>query len=223
MQCDSAWLCRLLARADLIYNERSTSSSMNRPRARFHSLPTYISHSNINMRSIISYLDLLALLPASSVYAYPISTPQYGFSISAVPKGQHKTPALQLEKLYRRFGAPVPRDVALASTNTLTAAIPGPYDGRYLCPVTIGGQTFNLNFDTGSADTYVDCLRTNLSNELTILDGSSLLNSARKAWEMAMNSMILPIQRLPHPWRVIHGTFATPIVPLLAVMYSPIL
>lgn len=26
------------------------------------------------------------------------------------------------------------------------------YDSEYLCPVTVGGQTLNLDFDTGSSD-----------------------------------------------------------------------
>lgn len=34
-------------------------------------------------------------------------------------------------------------------------ATPFVHDFEYLCPVTIGGQTLNLNFDTGSSDLYV--------------------------------------------------------------------
>lgn len=55
---------------------------------------------------------------------------------------------------------------ATASTNTGTAgstgsgtatvhATPVNYDAEWLCPVTVGGQTLNLNFDTGSSDLYV--------------------------------------------------------------------
>ncbi|CAD0109711.1 unnamed protein product [Aureobasidium uvarum] len=35
------------------------------------------------------------------------------------------------------------------------ASTPEPGDVEYLCPVTIGGRTLNLNFDTGSADLWV--------------------------------------------------------------------
>jgi aspergillopepsin I len=35
------------------------------------------------------------------------------------------------------------------------AASPDQYDAEYLCPVTIGSTTLNLDFDTGSADLWV--------------------------------------------------------------------
>ncbi len=60
-------------------------------------------------------------------------------------------------KVYGKFGKAAPADVAAAAANndgTVTAS-PEQYDTEYLCPVSIGGQTLNLDFDTGSSDLYV--------------------------------------------------------------------
>jgi len=54
-----------------------------------------------------------------------------------------------------KYGAAVPADVAAAAAQGSVAATPEQYDSEYLCPVGIGGQTLNLDFDIGSADLYV--------------------------------------------------------------------
>lgn len=59
-----------------------------------------------------------------------------------------------LAKAYAKYGKNAPADVTAAAANndgTVTAS-PEQYDSEYLCPVTIGGQTLNLDFDTGSSD-----------------------------------------------------------------------
>lgn len=73
----------------------------------------------------------------------------------------NKTPAQRLLNVYQKYakvGASAPQAVAKAAvsaTISTVAATPEPYDVSYLCPVTVGGKTLNLNFDTGSADLWV--------------------------------------------------------------------
>lgn len=59
-----------------------------------------------------------------------------------------------MAKTYAKYGKAVPAVIAAAAANndgTVTAS-PEEYDAEYLCPVTIGGTTLNLDFDTGSSD-----------------------------------------------------------------------
>ena len=59
-----------------------------------------------------------------------------------------------MAKTYAKYGKPIPAVVAAAAANndgTVTAN-PEQYDSEYLCPVTVGGTTLNLDFDTGSSD-----------------------------------------------------------------------
>lgn len=55
---------------------------------------------------------------------------------------------------YGKYNATAPEDVvkaAAANDGTVTTN-PTQYDSEYLTPVSIGGQTLNLDFDTGSSD-----------------------------------------------------------------------
>jgi len=93
---------------------------------------------------------------ASTSLAKPIPAPQAatkkGFTINeGVPKPFQAGPVL-LQKAYNKFNVAVPEDVAAAAGQGSVTATPEQYDAEYLCPVTIGGQTLNLDFDTGSAD-----------------------------------------------------------------------
>ena len=59
-----------------------------------------------------------------------------------------------MAKTYAKYGKPVPEVIAAAAaTNdgTVTAE-PEEYDSEYLCPVSVGGTTLNMDFDTGSSD-----------------------------------------------------------------------
>ncbi|KAI4725606.1 acid protease [Aureobasidium sp. EXF-10728] len=72
-----------------------------------------------------------------------------------------KPPAQKLLYAYAKYakaGASAPsavRKAAASATIATVASTPEPGDVEYLCPVTVGGKTLNLNFDTGSADLWV--------------------------------------------------------------------
>lgn len=59
-----------------------------------------------------------------------------------------------MARTYAKYGQPVPAVIAAAAASndgTVTAS-PEEYDAEYLCPVSVGGTTLNLDFDTGSSD-----------------------------------------------------------------------
>ena len=56
--------------------------------------------------------------------------------------------------IFAKYGKEPPAAVKAAAANNdgIEITTPTEYDSSYLTPVTIGGQTVNLNFDTGSSD-----------------------------------------------------------------------
>ena len=87
---------------------------------------------------------------------------------------------MELDRTYRKYGIASPQALTDAVTEQLNAIASGSttvtnekvatsggdesgsvvanpmlHDSEYLSPVTIGGQTMNLDIDTGSADLYV--------------------------------------------------------------------
>ena len=106
------------------------------------------------MPSLVSALSALAIVSLAS--ATPIRRAKQAITIHQdVPKPFTPGP-VSLLKTYQKFGADCPADVqsaaAAAAADGSVTATPEQYDSEYLCPVTIGGQTLNLDFDTGSAD-----------------------------------------------------------------------
>ena len=59
-----------------------------------------------------------------------------------------------LAGIYGKYNKVIPPEVqAAAEYNDGTInADPEEFDSQYLCPVNIGGETFNLGFDSGSSD-----------------------------------------------------------------------
>lgn len=105
-------------------------------------------------------LSFTASLAASALIgtalSKPIPVPQVetrkGFTLSqSVEKAYQAGPVL-LANTFLKYNVAVPTDVQAAASNGSVTATPEQYDAEYLCPVTIGGQTLNLDFDTGSAD-----------------------------------------------------------------------
>ena len=84
------------------------------------------------------------------------TTKRSGFSVHQVVKnpGIIKSGPAAMAAPFIKYGKTMPPAVALAaatSDGTVTAT-PTEYDSEYLCPVTIGGETLQLDFDTGSSD-----------------------------------------------------------------------
>lgn len=98
---------------------------------------------------------LVALVSASPVELRDIKKQ---FTIDqTVPKPFILSGPAAMRSTYYKFNVPAPEDVlvaAAANDGTVTAK-PTEYDSQYLSPVTVGGQTLNLDFDTGSADLWV--------------------------------------------------------------------
>ena len=101
------------------------------------------------MPSFITALSALAILSFAS--ATPIRRAKRAFTVHEdVAKPFTSVPVL-LCRTYQKFGVACPPDIEAAAGSSVTAT-PEQYNAEYLCPVTIGGQTLNLDFDTGSAD-----------------------------------------------------------------------
>jgi len=109
------------------------------------------------MHSFTSTLAAGVLL-ASVAVAAPVQQTQTkrntGYTITGTVAKPLPAYPVQLANVYRKYGKAVPDNVAAAaaSVSGSVPAIPEASDVAYLCEVTIGGQTLNLDFDTGSAD-----------------------------------------------------------------------
>jgi aspergillopepsin I len=102
------------------------------------------------MPSLISALSALAVVSFAS--ATPIRRAKQAFTVHEdVPK-PFTAGSVLLLNTYQKFGVVCPPDIKAAAADGSVTATPEQYDSEYLCPVTIGGQTLNLDFDTGSAD-----------------------------------------------------------------------
>lgn len=77
------------------------------------------------------------------------------FSITAAHNGKFvRNGTAAMLKAYAKYGLHSlhPESVLGKRQDGSVTATPAAQDVEYICPVTIGGQTLNLDFDTGSAD-----------------------------------------------------------------------
>lgn len=88
----------------------------------------------------------------------PVEKRKEAFSVhQTIPKPFIKSGPAAVAAVYKKYGATAPADVlaaAAANDGTVTTT-PEQYDSEYLTPVSVGGQTLNLDFDTGSSDLWV--------------------------------------------------------------------
>ncbi|KKY17526.1 putative aspartic endopeptidase pep1 [Phaeomoniella chlamydospora] len=102
-----------------------------------------------------------AVLSLGAAAPAPASEKRTGkaFTVDMVPKSNPtvKNGASAYLKALRKYNASpeLITAVAAAAAASSVTATPSEYDEEYTCPVTIGDQTFELDFDTGSSDLWV--------------------------------------------------------------------
>ncbi|KAF1990531.1 Asp-domain-containing protein [Aulographum hederae CBS 113979] len=105
--------------------------------------------------SIAAFTGLASLALATPVDLQKRSE----FSIKQVAHGSKvKSGPISMQKTLLKYSKPVPEKVAAAAAAAASGSVeasPEQYDSEYLCPVSVGGTTLMLDFDTGSADLWV--------------------------------------------------------------------
>ena len=110
------------------------------------------------MPAFQSAAALLALVATSVASPVDLLDKRSTFSINQVPnsKNIHVAPGpVAVQRALLKYNAPVADNVAAAAAAAVTGSVvasPEQYDVEYLEQVTVGAQTLELDFDTGSAD-----------------------------------------------------------------------
>ncbi|KAG9953633.1 aspartyl protease, partial [Aureobasidium melanogenum] len=113
------------------------------------------------MQQTLAAIAAIAAVAVASPVEPRASVGNVKFSVPQVATGNTKVaaPAIALAKAIHKTGGTPPSVVQQAAaaaqqSGTVTA---NSYNGdsEYLCPVSVGGTTLNLDFDTGSADLWV--------------------------------------------------------------------
>lgn len=106
-------------------------------------------------------LNVVLLLSAvGGTFAAPFKThigltSSKSYSIPAIHNGHHsRNGTADMLRAYAKYNLKPshPDSVLHRRQDGSVTATPDADDVEYLCPVDVGGQTLNLDFDTGSAD-----------------------------------------------------------------------
>jgi hypothetical protein len=102
---------------------------------------------------VVVFASLATSLAIASPFEKVKKDVDGSFHIDQVQIGtSKKVGAIALQKAYQKYKRPVPTSVAAAAQSGSVSANPEQYDAEYLCQVSVGSTTLNLDFDTGSAD-----------------------------------------------------------------------
>ena len=112
---------------------------------------------------MISLTIVLALAVAAQAAPTAEKRATNAFSIPAVHNTQNvRNGTAAMLKAYKKYGLKPTQQFSDSFINEITAsrkrqdgsatASPASNNAEYIVPVTIGGQTLNLDFDSGSAD-----------------------------------------------------------------------
>jgi aspergillopepsin I len=104
--------------------------------------------------TLISGALLVAIAAATPLPLDATAAANKGFTIHQNIAKPYAPGPVALMETYIKYNITVPTDVKAAAADGTVGAIPEPFDSQYLSPVSIGGQTLNLDFDTGSSDLY---------------------------------------------------------------------
>ena len=119
--------------------------------------------SLLQSTKMISLTIVLALAVAAQAAPTAEKRATNAFSIPAVHNTQHvRNGTAAMLKAYKKYGLKPTQQFSDSFINEITAsrkrqdgsatASPASNNAEYIVPVTIGGQTLNLDFDSGSAD-----------------------------------------------------------------------
>ncbi|KAI4228151.1 MAG: hypothetical protein L6R36_001865 [Xanthoria steineri] len=122
--------------------------------------------------------------------------PRAGNSIihQTTPKPFKKSGPAAILATYGKYNASAPKDVirAVTANDGKVSANPTQFDTEYLSPVIIGGQTLNLDIDTGSSDLWV--FSSNLATSQS--NGHSVYNPALSSTSKSLDG---------YTWEIVYG------------------
>lgn len=102
-------------------------------------------------QAIATFGVLTSLVSASPVPASSSGKSQFSVTQAATGRKIPRSGRAAYAKALAKYGVNV-TNFAVSDVSGSVGANPTQYDSQYLSPVSVGGQTLNLDFDTGSAD-----------------------------------------------------------------------